>query len=121
MLDFTEDDLAAFQVEINSLSADLGVETAKWFTDKLLQDWKKQSGSVLRRIKKTRRNFVASHNKTWNTAFDLLEALISLCLEMGDEFRQRYISDNKDKEDVTFYVLEGLHARGCQVSLEILP
>jgi hypothetical protein len=62
LLDFTEDDLIAFQNEINNLSADLGVETAKWFTDKLLQDWKKQSGSVLRRIKKTRHNFVTSHN-----------------------------------------------------------
>lgn len=120
ILDFTENDLVAFQNEINNLSADLGVETAKWLTDKLLQDWKKQSGSVLRRIKKIRHDFVASHNRTWNTAFDLLEALISLCLEMGDEFRQRFSSDKKGEGDVVFYALERLHARGCQVSSEIL-
>jgi len=120
ILDFEETDLVAFQNEINSLSASLGVETAKWFTDKLFQDWKKQAKSILKKIKKDRNKFVDYHNKIWGSPFDLLESLISLCLEMGNDFRQRFSGDAQNENDIIFFVLERLHARGCQVSSEIL-
>lgn len=119
-LDFQQSDLDTFQEKIFDAVGHVSIETTEWLSDKLLKSWKHQMRTILRKIKSERREFVTYHNKVWGTPLDLLEALISLSLELGDDFSQKFSSLVSNKDDIVFYALRGLHARGCQVSSEIL-
>ena len=109
-----------FQEKIFDAVGHVSIETTEWISDKLFKSWKHQLRTILRKIKSERREFVNYHNKIWGVPLDLLEALISLSLELGDDFSQKFSSIPSNKDDMVFYALRGLHARGCQVSSEIL-
>ena len=119
-LDFQQSDLDALQNIIIDAVRYAGIETTEWLSGKLIKAWQKQSKSILKEIKSERRKFIDYHNKIWGKPLDLLDALISLSLELGDEFSQKFISDSSNDNDIVFHVLKRLHARGCQVSSEIL-
>lgn len=88
--------------------------------DNLVQDWRKRTKVVLKKINKEKNKFIDYHNEIWGSPFNLLESFVRLCLEMGDDFGRRFDSDDQNNADVVFYVLQRLHVRGCQVSAEIL-
>lgn len=119
-LDFQQSDLDAFQEKIFDIAGHVGIETAKWLSEELIKSWKRQSKTILRKIKSERHEFIKYHNKVWGKSLDLLEALISLSLELGNEFSLKFSSIVSNKNDAVFFALRGIHARGCQVSSEIL-
>ena len=119
-LDFQQSDLDALQNKISDVVSRASIDTTEWLSDKLNKAWMKQSKSILKKIKSERRQFTNIHNKIWGKPLDLLDALISLSTELGSEFSQKHNSSTSNDKDIIFYVLTRLHARGCQVSSEIL-
>jgi len=120
VLDFQQSDLDAIQEKLVDAVSHVSIETTEWLSDELIKSWKRQSKLILKQIKSERCEFSNYHNKVWGAPLDLLDALISLSLELGSEFSQKFSSITSNKNDIVFYVLRGLHARGCQVSSEIL-
>jgi hypothetical protein len=120
VLDFQQSDLDALQNKMTDAVSHAGIETTKWLSDKLVKEWKRQTKSTLKKIKSERRKFLGYHNKVWRKPLDLLEALIGLSLELGSEFSQKFKSITSSDSDIILQVLTRLHARGCQVSSEIL-
>jgi len=120
LLDFQQSDLDALQNQIIDAVSHAGIETTEWLSDKLVKEWKQQSKSILKEIKSERHKFLDYHNKVWEKPLDLLDALISLSLELGSEFSQKFNSATSSDSDIILHVLTRLHARGCQVSSEIL-
>lgn len=78
----------------------------------------KESRKVLRERKRDIREFKSGLLKRWGKAFDLLEVFISYNLDHGmivsDSFRRT------NEKSIRFETLLRLHARGCQLSFEIL-
>ncbi len=120
VLDFQQSDLDALQNKINDAVSHAGIETTEWLSDKLVKEWKQQSKSILKDIKSERRKFLDYHNKVWGKPLDLLDALISLSLELGSEFSQKFNSVGSNGNDIVFHTVKRLHVRGCQASSEIL-
>jgi hypothetical protein len=120
VLDFQQTDLDALQSKIFDAASHAGIETAKWLSEKLSESWQRQSKTILKKIRSERREFINYHGKIWGKPLDLLDALISISLELGNEtsLKSEPISDNKD--NIVFHTIKRLHARGCQVSSEIL-
>lgn len=56
----------------------------------------------------------------WKKPIDLLEVLIQMCYDAGKELNNECGSAAANSNDYVFSALTGLHARGCQVSHEIL-
>jgi hypothetical protein len=120
VLDFQQPDLDALQNKITDAITHAGIETTKWLSDKLFREWKRQSKSILKGIRSERRKFIALHDKIWGKPIDLLDALMSLSLELGNECSQNFDTFSENESDIVFHTLKRLHARGCQVSSEIL-
>ena len=89
VLDFQQSDLDALQNKITDAVSHASIETTEWLSDKLVKEWKQQSKSILKEIKSERHKFLDYHNKVWGKPLDLLDALISLSLELGSEFSQK--------------------------------
>lgn len=64
--------------------------------------------------------FNARLNRQWFEAFDLLEKCIVASLEIGEEIQRNSSSFIEDDNKELFEVLLRLHARGIQISKEIL-
>lgn len=118
VLDFQQSDLDMLQNKITDAVSHASIETTNWLSDKLVKDWKQQSKSILKKIKSERRNFISYHDKIWGKPLDSLDALISLSLELGNEFSQKFSSISENS--IVFHTVKRLHIRGCQVSSEIL-
>ena len=120
VLDFQQSDLDSLQNKIVDVISYAGIETTEWLSGKLVKAWKRQAKSILKEIKSERRKFTDYHNKIWGKPLDLLDALISLSLELGSEFSQKFDFTISNDNEIILGVLTRLHARGCQVSSEIL-
>jgi hypothetical protein len=66
------------------------------------------------RIYDDRRNFL------WKEPFELLETLIYISQEIGDEYNSEFRPEAAKNNDLVFEVLIRLHGRACQTALEIL-
>jgi len=58
--------------------------------------------------------------RRWKKPLALLEILVQMCYEAGEELNNECRSTAVESNDYLFDVLTRLHARGCQVSHEIL-
>jgi hypothetical protein len=119
-LDFQQSDLDALQDTMIKAASHAGIGTTKWLSDKLFKAWRRQSNSILKSIKSERRKFINFHNRLWGKPLDLLDELISLSLELGNEFSKKFSSVVSNDNKIVFHTIKRLHLRGCQVSSEIL-
>jgi len=88
--------------------------------DVILKTIKSKVVPVLRSEKKYRSGFESRLRRIWGRALDLLEIHIIISLEAGHFFNVRYRQEASASQDRIFEVLVRLHARGCQISSEIL-
>ncbi|MDP9311031.1 MAG: DUF5677 domain-containing protein [Chloroflexota bacterium] len=75
---------------------------------------------MLEEHRQQREGFEARLSQTWGKALNLLEMLIVIALEAGDEFNQEYRPKAVEEHNLVFEVLTRLHARACQVAQEVL-
>ena len=76
--------------------------------------------SGLKDRQRDRRGFEKRLNDRWKYPLELLDLAIALSTEAGTEFNRKYRNEAVGSGDAVFEVLTRLHARGCQVSGEVL-
>ena len=86
----------------------------------LLTRIKKDAPSGLKKLRSDRKGFEKRLSKRWKYPLDLLDLSIGLSVEAGTEFNQKFRNDAVAAGDAVFEVLTRLHAKGCQVSGEVL-
>lgn len=64
--------------------------------------------------------FVTNNISRWEKAFDLLETLVVICTESGEEFNRSYRPQSASDGDLVFDLVVRHHARACHISNEIL-
>nr|WP_307991491.1 DUF5677 domain-containing protein [uncultured Niameybacter sp.] len=89
-------------------------ETSKILFERLIKD----SGEMLQEHSYIRSEFEARLNRRWMKPLNLLEMLIVMNTEVGEEFAQQFEDTNWDSHK--FNVLYRIHTRACQISYEIL-
>jgi Family of unknown function (DUF5677) len=87
--------------------------------DSLLNSWKLKAPNILQKRRKKCKIFEQSVYDNWGKAIDLLEILISVCMEAGSDF-QETCDETTEKDLLTIHAVSLLHGRACQLALEIL-
>jgi hypothetical protein len=82
------------------------------------KEFNKNALKLLKSRQKDLSKFKDRLNKRWKTGFDLYELFVSFNLEFGITISESY--RKKKKDDIKFETILKLHARTCQISLEIL-
>ena len=86
----------------------------------LLTRLKKDAQSGLKKLRSDRMGFEKRLRQRWKYPLDLLDLSIALSVEAGTEFNRKFHNDAVASGDAVFEVLTRLHAKGCQVSGEVL-
>ena len=81
---------------------------------------KKDAVSGLKRHRRDRKGFEKRLNERWKCPLDLLDLVIALTVEAGNEFNRKFRNEVVGSGDAVFELLTRLHARACQVSGEVL-
>lgn len=89
-------------------------------SDMLSNTLKSRSSSMLKERRSFARNFNKRLYQKWKKPLDLLEMLLQIAYEAGDEFNKQYRDKAFKTNDYLFDVLIRLHARACLTSSEIL-
>ena len=88
--------------------------------DLFLARIRQDASSGLKRHRRDRKGFEKRLNECWKYPLDLLDLVIALSTEAGAEFNRNFRNEAADSGDAVFEALTRLHARGCQVSGEVL-
>ena len=86
----------------------------------ILSGLKKDMSAMLKAHRKDMKDFERRLQNDWRKPFDMLEALLVLAYEAGEEFNTAFRQDEAEQENYVLEVLTRLHARACQISSEIL-
>lgn len=86
----------------------------------MLEGIKEDAPDTLKGNRKSLREFKKRLRQHWRKPLRLLELLVSLAIQVGDEFNTKYRDEAVGSSDAKFEALTRLHARACQVSSEIL-
>ncbi|MFP1760132.1 DUF5677 domain-containing protein [Lonsdalea quercina] len=78
------------------------------------------TNTMLREHRSLSDEFVARNISRWAEAFDLLETLIVICTESGEEFNSSYRPQAASEDDLVFDLVVRHHARACHIANEIL-
>lgn len=78
------------------------------------------TNTMLREHRSLSDEFVARNILRWAEAFDLLETLIVICTESGEEFNRSYRPQAGSEDDLVFDLVVRHHARACHIANEIL-
>jgi len=95
------------------------IDTVDGSGERLANDTLKRMKTALRTHHEGSRTFEKVLRRRWGSALDMMELLIQMAHEIGDEFNSRYRPDAHHANDYSFEVLTHLHGRGCRVSREI--
>jgi Family of unknown function (DUF5677) len=87
--------------------------------DSFLNSWKLKAPNILQERRIKCKKFEQSVYDNWGKALDLLEILISVCMEAGSDF-QDACDETKERDLLTIHAISLLHGRTCQLALEIL-
>jgi len=90
------------------------------YADIVLKDLKLKNSHMLKEKRKYKRKFEKRLFTRWMKPIDLLEMFINISFETGANFNNNYRRDAIKNNDIIFEVLTSMHARGCQISSEIL-
>jgi hypothetical protein len=86
----------------------------------LLKSWKSQAREILEEQRQEHLQFREKVSESWGHPIDLLEMLISVCMEEGASFNDAFREEALRNNDFAFEALTRIHARSCQVAFEIL-
>ena len=120
-------DLGPSEAIVNELATDV----EKWLAETLERVIPKISLSVsdhlmadaprmLKSRRRARRSFESQLGRFWEDGLRLLEMMIVIATEAGDDFNSEFRPEAAKQRDFVFEVLTRLHARACQVASEVL-
>ncbi len=85
-----------------------------------LKTLKKTAPRMLRERRSLSAKFTKRNMHRWSKGFDLLEKLIVICTEAGENYNNFYRPTAVETQDIVFDISVRLHARACHISSEIL-
>ena len=113
--ELVDDDLA-------KLASEIAPEFTRIAAGVLADQVKKDARRGLKRYQRQRKTFEEKLGKQWAKPLHLLELIVELAEEVGNEVieHSRPDEDRGNVRNHTFDALVGIHARGCQMSRAIL-
>lgn len=108
--------LSDFQNKLNEAM----IEVIDKISDLILPDLREQFSSMLQIHSKQNTEFVTRLKKKWENPLNLLEILLMLALEAGDDFNHEFRSIAHRENNYVFEVITRLHYRACQIASEVL-
>lgn len=115
-----EKDLSGLDENIGELIENLIPQISCEIAGTILETLRKDFPEHKKYSRNQTRNFNRSLKRTWGKAIDLLEMLYYLATEAGDTYNQRFRSEKTKETDFVFNAISRLHARGCQITAEII-
>ena len=121
-----EESLASVDLErdpnkdLESLIADIVPGLMDDIASLILASVKKDASSGLKELRRDREGFEKRLSRRWKYPLDLLDLSVALNIEAGTEFNRKFRNEAAGSGDAVFEALTRLHARGCQVSAEVL-
>ena len=106
--------------ELESSVTDMIPGLADQIANVILARIRKDASAGLKRHRRDRKGFEKRLNERWKSPLDLLDLVIALSTEAGTEFNRKFRNEAVSSGDAVFEALTRLHARGCQVSGEVL-
>jgi len=100
---------------IPSIIEQAGTATAELILEELIR----VSPKMLAQHHKELQQFHRVVRNSWARPLDLLETMIVLALEAGDDFNSEFRESAASTNDTVFEALTRLHARACQVAGEV--
>jgi NTP pyrophosphatase (non-canonical NTP hydrolase) len=113
-------DLERFIEKFPDILGDIITEIVTEATRGITKTLKRQAKKRLREKYADMFLFETRLYKEWGKALDLLEMLLILTLEAGEDFNSEFRQSAAKTNNYTFEVLTRLHARACQITSEIL-
>lgn len=113
---FNENSDLANEVDIEGVIDNLIPEMAAIVKKRLIDSTNK----MLREHRSLSDEFVTRNISRWAEAFDLLETLIVICTESGEDFNNSYRQQAASEDDLVFDLVVRHHARACHIANEIL-
>ncbi len=95
-------------------------ELVSELTDYYIVALRKDYAQKLKPFQKQRHAFEAKLHKEWEEPLKLFEHFLFFAMELGEEFNNAYRPVAAQRNDHVFEALTRLHARSCQIGLEIL-
>jgi hypothetical protein len=106
----------ATQPDVEKFIIDFAIDKAA-----LLRENMNISGVEMLKIQRNEfAEFTQRNESRWQTAFDLLETHIRICIESGSDLNTEMKNNIEDGNKFSFNVLIRHHARACHISNEIL-
>lgn len=111
-----EDPEKAGEIDIGKIISDTTPAMARVIKKSLIESTQK----MLEEHRSLSAEFVARNIDRWKDAFDLLETLVVICTESGEEFNKSYRPKAVSDNDLVFDLVVRHHARACHIAQEIL-
>ena len=89
-------------------------------SDLILDQLKRDAPEMLSSRKRQRQSFEADLATVWRKPLDLLEMIVAIAYEAGDDFNREHRGQATHANDHMFVALTRLHARACQIASEVL-
>jgi len=105
---------------LDKVAQGIAQTTANLYAELILKYLESNLEHIVDKRRIDARHFEERLLQRWKKPIDLLEVFIQMCYEAGKEFNNEYRSTAAKTHDYVFDVLTKLHARGCQISYEIL-
>ena len=121
VIDFPEEEeLIGIVQQIENSIPSLLNESINSASETLLASLKKDAPRMLKEHKKVKLNFQKKVASTWAESLDLLETLLVIAVEAGDNVNSHLRGEASKNQDYVFDVVARLHSRSCQIGYEIL-
>jgi hypothetical protein len=118
-LKFTEDDLNKLINEMNQRIEEVTSQIVEDISGRLFVKLKKDPSAAIKLYKQDISRFGKNIRKTWGKSLDMLNAFITIALDAGSEFNDKFREKNPKSDFHKYEVLLRSHARACQIASEV--
>ncbi|MBO0931872.1 DUF5677 domain-containing protein [Fibrella aquatilis] len=115
-----EEELEIIVQQIENSIPSLLNESVDIASEELTSSLKKDAPRMLKQHKRIELNFQKKIASIWGKSLDLLETLLVIAVEAGDNINDCLRDEASKNQDYVFDVVARLHARSCQIGYEIL-
>lgn len=105
--------------KFGKIFSEIAIKSLETLANELMKTLKKDRPRMLKEHKKIRRGFEQRLDERWKVPFDLLETMIVVCLESGEDKKNKF-SKGTTITNPKKVALIKIHARSIQIAYEIL-
>ena len=120
VLELNEKDVDVYFAKLTEVVSEVVSQVPATIGRLVIEGFKEQTPEALRQKAQDEQAFRELLLRHWGKPLILLETLIGVCLELGFQFNEHFGLRPDADRDLVAEALIRLHARGCQVSSEIV-